>query len=51
MREELGTGRWAIVGNDYVFPRVTGATARIALQDSASSIVSETYVPLGTTDF
>jgi urea transport system substrate-binding protein len=51
MREELGTGRWAIVGNDYVFPRVTGATARMALQDSASSIVSETYVPLGTTDF
>jgi ABC-type branched-subunit amino acid transport system substrate-binding protein len=51
MREELGTGRWAIVGNDYVFPRVTGATARVALQGSPSEIVSETYVPLGTTDF
>ena len=51
MREQLGVGRWAIVGNDYVFPRVTGATARLALQDSPSRIVSETYVPLGTTNF
>lgn len=51
MREELSVGRWAIVGNDYVFPRVTGATARLALQDTASSVVCETYVPLGTTDF
>lgn len=51
MREELSVGRWAIVGNDYVFPRVTGATARLALEDTASAIVSETYVPLGTTNF
>lgn len=51
MREQLGVGRWAVVGNDYVFPRVTGATARAALQGTASEIVSETYVPLGTTNF
>ena len=51
MREELSVGRWAIVGNDYVFPRVTGATARLALEDTPSEVVSETYVPLGTTDF
>lgn len=51
MREQLGTGRWAIVGNDYVFPRVTGATARFALDGGPSTIVSETYVPLGTRDF
>ncbi len=51
MREQLGVGRWAVVGNDYVFPRVTGATTRVALRGSASEIVSETYVPLGTTDF
>ncbi|UDY25207.1 substrate-binding domain-containing protein [Nocardioides sp. Kera G14] len=51
MREQLGVGRWAVVGNDYVFPRVTGATARVALQDGPSSVVSETYVPLGTTNF
>ena len=51
MREELSVGRWAIIGNDYVFPRVTGATARLALEDTPSEVVSETYVPLGTTDF
>ena len=51
MREQLGVGRWAVVGNDYVFPRVTGTTARLALQDTASEVVSETYVPLGTTNF
>ncbi len=51
MREELGVGRWAIVGNDYVFPRVTGTTARLALEDTSSEVVSETYVPLGTSDF
>lgn len=51
MREQLGVGRWAIVGNDYVFPRVTGATVRQALRGSTSSVVAETYVPLGTTDF
>jgi urea transport system substrate-binding protein len=51
MREELGVGRWAVVGNDYVFPRVTGTTARLALQGTASEVVSETYLPLGTSDF
>jgi urea transport system substrate-binding protein len=51
MHEELGVGRWAVVGNDYVFPRVTAATARLALRDSASEIVSEKFVPLGTSDF
>jgi len=51
MREQLGVGRWAVVGNDYVFPRVTAAAARQALGDGPSSIISETYVPLGTTDF
>jgi len=51
MRQQLGVGRWAIIGNDYVFPRVTGATTRVALKGTSSEIVSETYVPLGTTDF
>jgi urea transport system substrate-binding protein len=51
MRKQLGVGRWAVVGNDYVFPRVTAAAARQALGGGPSSIVSETFVPLGTTDF
>jgi urea transport system substrate-binding protein len=51
MRDQLGVGRWAVVGNDYVFPRVTGRTARRSLQHRATQIVSETYLPLGTTNF
>lgn len=51
MREELGLKRWAVLGNDYVFPRVTGATARFALEGTGSKVVQESYVPLGTTDF
>lgn len=51
MQEQLGVGRWAIVGNDYVFPRATGATVRAALQGGPSALVREHYVPLGTTDF
>ncbi|MFL6106143.1 MAG: substrate-binding domain-containing protein [Marmoricola sp.] len=51
MHEQLGVGRWAVVGNDYVFPRVTAARTRSALRNGPSTIVSETYVPLGTSDF
>lgn len=51
MHEQLGVGRWSVVGNDYVFPRVTGATAAAALRGTGSQLVSETYLPLGTTDF
>lgn len=51
MRSELGADRWVVVGNDYVYPRVTGGTARRALTGTGSSIVDEAYVPLGTSDF
>jgi hypothetical protein len=51
MREQHGAARWRIVGNDYVFPRVTGSTSREALGGTGSQIVGETYVPLGTSDF
>lgn len=51
IREHHGVRRWAVVGNDYIYPRVTGSTARQALAGSASSIVREEYVPLGTSDF
>lgn len=51
MRAHHGVARWALVGNDYVFPRVTAATARRAMRESGSEIVQETFVPLGTSDF
>lgn len=51
MRTQHGVARWAVVGNDYVFPRVTAATARRAMSGSGSEIVQEAFVPLGTSDF
>lgn len=51
MRAQHGVSRWAVVGNDYVFPRVTVATARRALLETGSQIIQETFVPLGTADF
>jgi ABC-type branched-subunit amino acid transport system substrate-binding protein len=51
IREQHGVRRWAVVGNDYVYPRVTGAVAESALRGTDSEIVGASYVPLGTTDF
>jgi urea transport system substrate-binding protein len=46
-----GVRRWAVVGNDYIYPRVTAATTTQSLRGSASSIVQSDFVPLGTSDF
>jgi ABC-type branched-subunit amino acid transport system substrate-binding protein len=46
-----GARRWVVVGNDYVYPRVTGSVAEEALQRTGSDIVQSVYVPLGTSDF
>lgn len=51
LREHRGARRWVVVGNDYVYPRVTGSVAQEALQDTGSEIVHASYVALGTQDF
>ena len=51
MREQVGARRWAIVGNDYIFPRVTGRTLHQSLGRGPSAIVGDHFVPLGTKDF
>ncbi|TCO45578.1 ABC-type branched-subunit amino acid transport system substrate-binding protein [Kribbella antiqua] len=51
LREHHGARRWVVVGNDYVYPRVTGSVAQEALQGTASEIVQSAYIPLGTSDF
>ncbi|WP_233712352.1 substrate-binding domain-containing protein [Kribbella turkmenica] len=51
LREHHGARRWVVVGNDYVYPRVTGSVAREGLQGTRSEIVKSAYVPLGTADF
>ena len=51
LREQHGARRWVVVGNDYVYPRVTGMVAQEALQGTGSEIVGSAYVALGTEDF
>lgn len=48
LAREFGARRWAIIGNDYIWPVATGRDIRAAYRES---IVYERYVPLGTRDF
>ncbi|GAY08468.1 substrate-binding domain-containing protein [Pseudonocardia sp. N23] len=51
MTSQLGARRWLLVGNDYIWPRLTGAVARLEARRAGTPLLAETYVPLGTTDF
>ena len=51
LAQELDVRRWAVVGNDYIWPRQSAATTRSLLTGSPAEIFSEIYVPLGTEDF
>ncbi|NYD37043.1 substrate-binding domain-containing protein [Actinomycetospora corticicola] len=51
MRTELGVRRWAVVGDDYVWPRASAAEAARWARAHDVPIVDEVYVPLGTRDF
>jgi urea transport system substrate-binding protein len=51
MRAEYGIDRWILIGNDYVWPRQTGAAARDHARDRGSPLLDEVYMPLGTHDF
>lgn len=43
--------RWFAIGNDYVWPRVSHRMARQYMLDAGSELVSESYVPVGTSDY
>lgn len=49
--EERGIRRWCVVGNDYVWPRVTAGAARRYAGQCGAKIAAALFVPLGTTDF
>ncbi|MCD2193660.1 substrate-binding domain-containing protein [Actinomycetospora endophytica] len=51
MRTELGVRRWAIVGDDYIWPRASAAVATQWARAHDVPIVDEVFVPLGTHDF
>jgi ABC-type branched-subunit amino acid transport system substrate-binding protein len=43
--------RWAMIGNDYVWPRHSHALARRYIGDMGGSVLADRYLPLGTEDF
>ncbi|GLZ48886.1 hypothetical protein Acsp06_50710 [Actinomycetospora sp. NBRC 106375] len=51
MREALRVRRWAIVGNDYVWPRASAAAAHRWARRHHAEITTDLFVPLGTRDF
>ncbi|MQA82413.1 MAG: ABC transporter substrate-binding protein [Streptosporangiales bacterium] len=42
--------RWALVGNDYIWPRAMHGAARRLLRDAGADVVLERLVPLGQVD-
>ncbi|MBY8857612.1 substrate-binding domain-containing protein [Nocardia sp. CA2R105] len=45
---QFGTRRWAIIGNDYIWPRTTARAVRAAYP---GAVTLERFLPLGTEDF
>ena len=43
--------RWALLGNDYVWPHVSNRLARDYIAQCGAEVVFEQYVPLHTTDY
>ncbi|MGD9530449.1 substrate-binding domain-containing protein [Pseudonocardia sp.] len=51
MARELGVRRWAVVGNDYVWPRTSARAARRFAHIVGADIVHEEFVPMGTEEY
>ena len=43
--------RWMLVGNDYVWPRVSHEIARDCIAEFGGEVIAETYVPFGADDY
>jgi ABC-type branched-subunit amino acid transport system substrate-binding protein len=43
--------RWALLGNDYVWPRISHALAKTYIREAGGEVVDDLYLPLGMTDF
>lgn len=51
LAEQRHAQRWYLIGNDYVWPRVSHRAARRYVAASGGSIVGEDYVPFGCDDY
>lgn len=45
------TRRWMLVGNDYVWPRVSHRIAQACIAESGGEVVAQTFVPFGVDDY
>jgi urea transport system substrate-binding protein len=43
--------RWLLLGNDYIWPRVSNQRAKRYIAESNGEVIDEIYAPLGTIDF
>ena len=51
LSEQRSPTRWALIGNDYVWPRVSHRYARTALARLGCEVVHESFLPLGCDDY
>ena len=43
--------RWALLGNDYIWPRTSHVLARAYVKEVGGEVVDDLYLPLGTNNF
>ncbi len=51
LRKAFKTEKWALIGNDYVWPHVSHRAARRYIGETAGRVVDEHFVALGQEDF
>jgi urea transport system substrate-binding protein len=51
LSERRRARRWMLVGNDYVWPRVSHAIARRSIEASGGEVVAERFLPFGQGDY
>ena len=51
MATQLGVRHWYVVGDDYVWPRVSARAARRFAGGCGAEILAEEFVPVGTEEF
>lgn len=51
LAQELGIRRWALVGDDYLWPRGSAAAVHVHAHELGLRITDEVFVPLGHSDF
>lgn len=43
--------RWLLIGNEYIWPRVSHQLAKRYIAESGGQVLDELYLPLGTSDY